>query len=227
MAKKQKVLVATPRGVAVFPTLHTPDTKFDADGVYKIDLKLSGADAQEFQAKVDGWHRESIAAAKKENAEKAKEKGKKATPVKENNPPYSENEDGSIDFKFKMPAKITIKNGSRAGEVVTLRPQLVDAAMKPISKDVKIGGGSVVRVSFEVRNYNSPQGAGVKLSLVGVQVIELKTWGGGPSGAAMGFEAVEGGFSAADVEETLPDTDESSDEAPAADDAEPEGSGDF
>lgn len=227
MAKQKKVLVATPRGVAVFPTLHTPDTKFDANGVYKIDLKLTGADAEAFKAKVDGWHKESIAAAKKENTEKAKEKGKKPTPVKENNPPYSENEDGSIDFKFKMPAKITLKSGNRAGETITLRPQLVDAAMKPISKDVKIGGGSVCRVSFEVRNYNSPQGAGVKLSLVGVQVIELKTWGAGFSGAAMGFEAVEGGFSADDIEETLPENDESAEGAEAEEGAEPEGSGDF
>lgn len=229
MAKRKRNMQVTPKGVLVFPTFHTPDTKFDADGVYKTDLKLTGDEAEQFKAKVAAWHKEAVAEAKRQNAERAKEKGKKPQPVKENNLPVTENEDGSLDFRFKMPAKITLKDGPNAGKVITLRPALVDAALQPIPASTKVGGGSVARVSFEPRFYNTPQGAGVKLSLYGAQIIELKTWGGALSGAAMGFTA-EDGFSKDELEEEnlYPDESEpeSGDEdAPEGD--EPEGSGDF
>ena len=40
MAANKKQQIVTPRATAVYPWLNTPDTKFNADGEYKVTLKM-------------------------------------------------------------------------------------------------------------------------------------------------------------------------------------------
>ena len=218
--KKAQVFVS-PKGRAVFPHLHAPDTKFNAEGEYKTKLAVPAADAEKLVAMLDKAHAE----AQKSAAVELAEKGKGKTKIKEGTKPYAEDDNGDIVFSFKMKAHVKTK----AGKEWDQRPAIYDAKGTPLPAGTKIGGGSTLRVSFELSNYYTAlAGAGVSLRLKAVQVIELKTWGEGRSASDFGFEAEEG-FSADELGEgsvfdqpeapATPDAEESSDE--------PEGSDDF
>lgn len=181
MSRKNRTVLVTPRGRAIFPYLNTPDTKFNAEGRYKVDLAVPAAIAEDLVAKIDDAHREAV--------EKARQENPKSKRIKEADLPYEEDhERDEVVFKFRM--KASFRN--KAGETVTMRPALFDAKGKPLPPDVKIGGGSILRVSFEpAPYYTALNGAGVTLRLKAVQVIELQTYGGA-SASAFGFEAEDG-----------------------------------
>ena len=72
------------------------------------------------------------------------------------------------------------------------RPALFDNELKPISSDITIWGGSILRVSFQPHPWYTPAlGAGVSLRLKSVQVKDLVE-GGGQSAEANGFDKVHG-----------------------------------
>jgi hypothetical protein len=85
---------------------------------------------------------------------------------------------------------------------------LFDAKGKPLSKDIKIGGGSKMKVSYEILPYYTAiAGAGISLRLKAVQVIDLVEYSSGGSGESYGF-GKEDGYEA--TEETTNEfTDES------------------
>lgn len=183
----------TPAGIAQYPYLTTPDTKFNPDGDYKVNLEI---DPTEITTFLDEQLEASIAAAKKENP------GKR---IKEGDAPYSVNEDtGKVTLRFKLKAKVHPKNG----ESFDQSPALFDAKGKPLGKDVKIGGGSKIKVSYEILPYYTAiAGAGISLRLKAVQVIDLVEYSSGGSGESYGF-GKEDGYEA--TEETTNEfTDES------------------
>jgi hypothetical protein len=67
-----------------------------------------------------------------------------------------------------------------------------------VKGDIKLGGGSTIRVSYEIVPFVSPIGAGASLRLKGVQVIDLVEWGSG-NADYYGFGEEEGGFDASTV----------------------------
>ena len=183
----------TPAGIAQYPYLTTPDTKFNPDGDYKVNLEI---DPTEITTFLDEQHEAAVAAAKKDNP------GKK---IKEGDVPYSVNDEtGKVTVRFKLKAKVHPKNG----ESFDQRPALFDAKGKPLGKDVKIGGGSKIKVSYEVLPYYTAiAGAGISLRLKAVQVIDLVEYSSGGSGESYGF-GKEDGYEA--TEETTNEfTDES------------------
>lgn len=201
MAKK---LLTTGRGVLVYPHLTKPDTKFNKDGAYTAKLRMTGSEALALVAQIDAAIKECGAAAKS-NAEF---KGKT---IKRADSPYKKNEDGSVEFSFKMNA--TGKN--RKGEVFTRRPVIFNAAGQPV-EGLKIGGGTVARISYELNQYTRPSTetkntilAGANLRLEAVQVIELVEWGANPDYYGFQNEASE------EQGETAAPTSEAADEAPA------------
>lgn len=176
----------TPRGVAVYPHLDAPDTKFDAAGVYTLKLNLPAEEAEPIIEKLEQL--------REEFREKVKEQanGKK---VKDADLPVSENEDGTFTFSFKMKA-----SGEKDGRKWTRKPAIFDASGIPVKAGVKVGGGSIVRVAFEASAfYTALVGLGVTLRLNAVQIIELKSWGE-RSATQFGFEQ-EDGFSFEDLPE--------------------------
>lgn len=183
MAKKS---ITTPRGVAVWPRLNKPDTKFDADGVYQLALKLEGKDAAAFKKLVDERVAESFKTAKEDNKKAAKT-------IKTRHPYEAEtdddgNETGATLFRFKM--KAVGKNG-KTGETWKNTVKLYDAKGKPTK--VMVGGGSSVKVSFNPRPYYmaSNKEAGITMDLLAVQIIELVQGG---TAESYGFEEEDGGF---------------------------------
>jgi hypothetical protein len=179
----------SPRGIAVFPKLSTPDTKFNPDGDYKITLRLSAEDAAAMIEAAEEMRAEAMAAAKK-NLDKPK-----AAKLKFADLPFKQaldsdgNETGETEFNFKMKALVKTSDG----RVKTQKPIVVDAKKKPVADDV--WGGSEVKVNYAMAPFFVPAlGIGVSLRLRGVQVLKLVK--GGASADAMfgeedGYEAGE------------------------------------
>ena len=176
MTEKKKVeRFVSPKGIASYPHLTKPDTKFNTEGEYKVSLIVSGGDASKAIAFLTEQHKAAVSKAKKENA------GKR---VKESGLPFIENDDGTVTFKFKMKAKVTPKKGDPFEQ----KPALFDAKGKPLTGEPKVGGGSVIKVSYEVvPYYTAIAGAGVSLRLKAVQIIELKEYSGGGNAESYGF----------------------------------------
>ena len=182
MSKKPKLpRFVTPIGVAQYPYLTKPDTKFNPDGDYKVNLEIDSKDAQEIMSFLDEQLALSVEKAKKENA------GKK---IKEGDAPYTVNEDtGKVTLKFKLKAKVTTKSGDQFDQKVAI----FDAKGKPIVDVPNIGGGSKMKVSYEVIPfYTALVGAGLSLRVRAVQIIELHEFSGGAGAGAFGFGEEDG-----------------------------------
>lgn len=185
MAKKN--LSVTPIGIAVWPHLHAPDTKFDANGVFTTKLKLEGAEAENLKAAIDAAIDASV---KDRQAKDPKKKIKRADAPYKAETDDDGNETGATLFQFKMNHKGKRKDGTE----FTQKPFIFDAKKAEIVGK-RIGGGSKIRVSYELSpfmNYTPTIGQGVSLRLKAVQVIELREFSG--DAASFGFDEVEGGY---------------------------------
>ncbi len=209
MADKKKVVkITTPRGTAKFPWLNNPNTKFAADGVYTVNLLVPEDEAQSLMEQLDEMAEETYQKAVEELKEKKKvAEIKKIQKVE----PYSRetdedgNETGNIEFKFKMPAKVTSK---KTGKTITLAPKLFDAKGKPVKNTVIIYGGSIIKVNFSPSLYFMPatKQCGVSLRLNAVQVLDLVSRGG--KATDYGFDK-EDGYEYAELEDDSLNNDES------------------
>lgn len=159
MAKYNRII--TPRGVAVYPHLHSPDFEFDSAGIFDTKLRVSEGDAQEFMEKVKTEYK----AFAKENKLKVRQQGL----------PWTEDEDnpGHILIKAKMKHNIT----TRDGDTITKTPVILDAAKNKLQPGLRIGGGSEMKLSCLMVPYKG-FGGGVSLRLMAVQVLKLVTFGG-------------------------------------------------
>jgi hypothetical protein len=107
----------SPKGVAGYPKLTRPDTKFNAEGVYTTNLTIDKADAENFISAIEDAYTEEF--------------GAKALPKA--NWPFKE-EDGKVIFKFKTknrPILIDSKGN-------TIAPK--------VAEELRIGSGSVLKV---------------------------------------------------------------------------------
>ena len=194
--KKKAERFVSPKGAAAYPYLTKPDTKFNPEGEYKVSLIVAGDDSSKIIALLTEKHKAAVAQVKKENA------GKR---VKEGELPFIENDDGTVTFKFKLKAKVIPKNGSPFEQ----KPALFDAKGKPLTGEPKVGGGSTIKVSYEVvPYYTTIAGVGVSLRLKAVQIIELKEYSGGGNAESYGF-CEEDGFEAGEDDTPPFDTSDS------------------
>lgn len=193
-ARKPAIKGITPKGIASWPRLHEPDTKYKKEGEYSIKLRLSGAAAEELKAVLDQAYQDSYDDNKAaiEDAKRKEKNPNKRKEIKERaDLPYKdlyENDEltGATEFNFKMKASgISQKTGkpwARKPAVFT-----VSGAVMPADKVSKVGGGSMVKVAYEVSPFwTLPLGAGVSLRLEAVQVIELRSFSD-RSASAFGF----------------------------------------
>lgn len=231
---RPKMIVKTsPKGVFVFPKLNEPDYGSRdypvpaGQYVTRVRVQQNDPKVQAFIASMTKVLEEAEATALaklKEMKVAARQKliaanggnGLKANPLftviydEETEEPT-----GEIEFKFQMPATVEIKKGPKAGKKLTFKPIIADARGLPIpaSKLPPIWGGTVGIVSFEY-----PEGGyfiegsglyGVKMRLLGVQILELKS-GGERSAQSLGFTQQEG-LSADDLEDREDKTNEDED----------------
>ncbi len=179
------------KGKLMYASVHKPNTKFDADGVYQVDVVMSEQEALPLAEKLEGLIQERIKEEVK--GKPALKKVLSSRPIY--TPMYDEagDETGEVKVKFKTKAVIRTKEG----KVYNNKVSVVDSKRTPISPDTLIGNGSVGKVAFEpFAYYNaSAKEVGLSLRLKALQVIDLVTYGTDP------FED-EDGFT---IEETAPD----------------------
>jgi len=170
----------SPFGKAIYPHLSRPDVRFKAEGEYKVDLEVEADEANDLVEKIKSWAEDSV--------KQAQDKTGKKTVKRFNTLPFKETEDGKVIFKFKMVASGT---NSKTGDTFKQRPGLFDNELKPISPEINIWGGSILRVSFQPYHWYTPAlGAGLSLKLKSAQVKDLIE--GGNGSPANDFDKVEG-----------------------------------
>lgn len=181
MAKTNNIM----KGKALWAKVFEPDTKFDANGIYSVNLIIPEAEAAEICEYLDG-----VVQARYDEEVKAKPKVKNGLSTKapyDNE--YDQNGDptGNIEFKFKLKAKVQARDGSTYNQ----KPVVVDAKRTPMDGDTAIGNGSIIKVAYEPVPYvmASTKQVGVSLRMKGVQVIELVEYGN--SGSSM-FDEEDG-----------------------------------
>ena len=169
MSRKQKQMpFKSEVGVAMYPHLNKPDTQFDTDGVFKVDLRMKKEDAKPL-----------IEAVKEAANDAFGEKAKSAAmPFKTD----EETGDIIVKTKSKYQPKICDSTGMR------LYPENL-----PL-----IYGGSTLKLGGNMYPYSAGGRIGVSLQLGAVQIVSLAEGG---TGAGIDFEAVEGGFVAANDNE--------------------------
>ena len=166
MAQKNQIKIVSPRGIAVYPWLNRPDTKFSADGDFKVTLKVPAEDASPLIQKLD----EIIS-----NYQSQQTKADPKLARYSVSPPYEEEMDdqgnltGHYLFKFKQKAKIHTKDG----RVIDMKVALVDASRTPTS--VNVGGGSAIKIAATVFPYamSTTKSIGLSLRPSAVQILEL------------------------------------------------------
>lgn len=188
--RKKFVRITSPLGTAIYPRLTQPDTKFDKDGVYSVDLELDPTD-KAASAFIDSLKKASDEAYKALVEEKG---GKK---LKRCDLPIKETDDGKVRIKFKLKAKAG--NDERSWEQ---KPVIFDSAGTAMQAPPNVGSGSRIKVAFEVVPFFTAMvGAGISLRMKAVQIVELKEYTPGDNFDAYGFKADPKGFVAATATE--------------------------
>lgn len=205
MATRPKLKnIVSPQGIAIYPKLNAPDTKFKADGEYSVKIRMSAEEAQplvdqieaELQQKFDAEKAELMAG---DGKAKLKAKAMKVS----SNRPYGDCADdegeptGEVWFKFNSNARV-----KREGKAdLILKPDFFDASGKSLKVPPEIWGGSTLAIAASLQPYNTPAaGFGIKLRLNAVQIIELSS-GGNRDAGGYGFGKSEGGYEGADEPE--------------------------
>lgn len=176
-------VITFPKGIAVYPALDRPDTKFDELGAYKADFKLPMAEAEPYVEKLMSIWKGHVGKAAKKN----------------DNPMfYFETDDdgeetGNVVFKVRVKNKISQKTG----KLWDRRPMVIDAKKGDFPVDVPVWGGSTIRVQVEVYEWTAGgTKKGVSLQPLMVQIIDLVTGGGRGDTSAFdeedGYETEEG-----------------------------------
>lgn len=182
---KRKTIV-TPVGIAVWPKLNEPDTRWKAEGEFTCTIRLGKKDAavvikeiEEFHGKAYSWF--------------CQNQGKNK--LKQANMPFSRVTDDSgeetdeWDFKFKLKHRVE----TRRGDTFTQKVKLFDSKGTPMNDEV--GGGSKLRVQGEMNPwFTASLGFGISLWVKAVQVLELVEPTNSGTAASFGFDPLDGGF---------------------------------
>jgi len=182
MSKSKFKEVTTPVGVAQWPYLNEPDTKFNANGEYRCNLRLPREDAEGLITEIKSALDRHLVELKKDQPNKK---------FRMANLPFSDVEvdgdpTGEVEFKFKM--KAVAGSGDRTFEQ---RPIMFDSQLKPTQ--AKVGGGTRLKVGAEIVPYNVASiGVGVSLRMKSVQIIELVEFSGGASADRWDFNKEDG-----------------------------------
>lgn len=192
--KKRYLRFTTPVGTALWPHLNEPDTKFDKDGSYSVNLVLDKEQTENIKEKLAGVLEEFIASGE------SKTKKKAPLPIKED-----KDQDGKPTGNYQIKFKLRAVGQSR-GERWEQRPALFDSQLQPCT-DV-IGNGSRIKVGAEVVPYSTAlAGTGISLRLKAVQVIELSS-SGGASADAWSFSKEEGFTTSGEQKEVTEEVEE-------------------
>lgn len=179
-SKKKFESIVSPKGLASYPFLNKPSTKFKPEGEYSVKLVFTPEDGAKLVDQVKAIFRDAY---KEQCALLKKDKLKLA------DFPWKETEDGKIEVKFGQTASFS----SKTGEVYERKIALFDTKGNPVTD--AIGSSSILRCAADVYTWYAPAlGMGVSLRLKAVQVVELVAPSRMMSADAYGFSAEEEGY---------------------------------
>lgn len=192
----------SPVGEVIHGWINRPDTKFNEEGVFKVDLKLSGKVAEEEKANADRLSQEYF---DEQTADMTAGERKKWSLYV----PYVVLEDddgnptGDIEFHYRQNATIKVRDKEPKKVVIGI----YDADEKDLDKP--IFSGTMLRVMYAPRGIKmvSTKQLGVRFDFSGVQVAKLATGSGGGSK----FGKMEGGYSQANEQDSGEDHDSGTD----------------
>jgi len=204
-SKFKRPSITTPIGTFRFPKLKEPDYGNDQvpkpDGEYSCQLVVKN-DSEEFKTLMR--HLQPHYEAALNDAEQAFKElpvgtRKKLERIKPNalfNIIYdkeTEQPTGDVVFKATAKASGVRKKGPKAGTKWTYKPAVFDAKGNFIKNVPDVWSGTRGRLNIELFPYFIPGTgvAGLRLQLVGAQIIELVS-GGSKSASAMGFGEMDG-----------------------------------
>ena len=145
----------TAKGIAYYPYISAPDTKFDEQGHYKVNLCLSEEDAQPVIEVIKQTVVEGIKALKKD---------KPNMEIKQAPLPFSK----EVDEDGNPTGNVIIKFKSKAA----YKPAVFDSKGNMMTNS-NIYGGSILKVGGLASFYHTKMlGAGVSIRLSAVQIIE-------------------------------------------------------
>lgn len=181
----------SPAGVLIHPWLNKPDTKFNEDGLFHTDLRLSGEAAQKLAEKIEAASLKALQEHTQEMKPGEAKKWKLYVPFEKEEDDETGEPTGDIVFNFKQNAKIKSKKEPSGFKDVKI--ELRDSKDNVI--DVAVWDGSEGRIMFSMRPITmvSSKEVGVRLDFAKVQVTKLKQ---GSGGGGRGFGEVEGGYEA-------------------------------
>ncbi|MDX0270922.1 hypothetical protein GOC13_24555 [Sinorhizobium meliloti] len=193
MAKKPKpTQYRTARGIAVYPRLTTPDTKYNAQGNYTAKIKLPVAAAQPTIKLIQ---------------EVAKRHVGKPLPLKKNpcwfyekvtdEETGDETETGFVIFNITAKNRLVKDKQSGEMKLWDRKPKLFSASGKVVSK-ANIGGGTEYAVTFEIYEGKDNDGnPTLSLQPTAVQIyklVEFVSGQGDVDPSQYGVEAEENGW---------------------------------
>lgn len=198
MSKTKRERFASPRGIAVWPRLNEPDTKFKQEGEYTVSLAYDKDDPEvtKLIRFLEKRRDEAFNDWLQENPKKKKTAS--AAPVFTDELDDDGEETGRVLLKFKMKASGVSKKTNKPWK---MRPDIFDAKGQKIANPPQIGGGSTLKVSFELSGnfVESAKQFYLSLRLVAVQVIDLVEFGSRSAsdygfGEEDGYEADDSAF---------------------------------
>lgn len=174
--------LSTPVGLAYYPRIDTPDTKFNSDGVYSCKLHVSEDDYNAFNTKV----KDIVNKAYQDECQKRGVSKLKLAPTN----PVRETDDG----KFEIYAKQVAKKDTRKG-LIEFSITVFDSKGNKIEEVPKVGSDSKLKMGVEVFPYYTDlNGFGYALRLRAVQILELVEYSSSGSASTFGFTAEEEGY---------------------------------
>lgn len=168
-------VIVTPVGVAVFPHLQNPDTRFNDNGVYQCRLHVDEASFNAFKGQIDELF---------EKAYKNECTIKDTVVPKASSNPIKVTDEGSFEIYAKQEAmKQTKTKGLLQFRVAAYNAKGTKIQMPGV------GSGSELKMAVEPHFWNVPsQGFGMTLRLRSVQIITLKEF----SSEDTPFDSVDG-----------------------------------
>ena len=174
-----------PKGDVRFAHVTTPDTKFNADGLFKIDQYLEGDAAEEFKAEIDAATEEALREHTKDMKPGEAKKWSAHYPYE-----VEENEDtgaptGRIIVKYKQNAVIFMEDGSKKPVTISVRDSKNKVTKVPVYARDTVKVLYAPRVTVATANKT----VGLRLDFCAVQLLKKaeRVAGGG-------FDEEEGGF---------------------------------
>lgn len=182
--------ITTPAGIVRYAWLQNPDTRFNPEGVYKVDLLIPSRSCIDLRHQLD-----DLVVGAFSSAKAAAKNPRHAKQITVSRPYFSDcdkvGEDAEqMEIRFRMIAKIK----TSVGDYIR-RPFVFDAYCNAVEKCPEVGRGSRLKINFTPLPYFNPatREAGVSLRLNAVQILELVARNG-ESATEFGFTSGEGSF---------------------------------